>query len=278
MLALHNGHPRDKDITFLKENHIYEINGDKSFTSTTTFIHLFFPHFDSVKVIKKMRSSPNWVNSPYFGMTDQEITDKWDKKCKHSAEMGTMLHEYIEDVYNQEADREPPDVIKKEISLFNSFQIEVVDKLGYKPYRTEWYIYDEDIKIAGSIDMVFLKDPSDDSHVSIFDWKRVIALKECNPFQIARKPIQHLDDCNFNIYSLQLNMYKYILETKYNKILDEMKLVVIHPDNENYIVKDVPVMSDEIRAMIEHRKLHITSGAPPVTNSPARLNRRPVFL
>ena len=44
----------------------------------------------------------------------------------------------------------------------------VGDHPELKPYRTEWMIYDEDLKLAGSIDMVY---ENADGTLSIYDWK-----------------------------------------------------------------------------------------------------------
>ena len=38
-----------------------------------------------------------------------------------------------------------------------------------EPYRTEWMVYDEDLRFAGSIDMIF---KNKDGTLEIYDWKR----------------------------------------------------------------------------------------------------------
>ena len=43
------------------------------------------------------------------------------------------------------------------------------DYKDLKPYRTEWMIYDEELKLAGSIDMV---NENSDGTLQIRDWKR----------------------------------------------------------------------------------------------------------
>ena len=55
-----NAHERDKDIDLDEATHIYTIKGDKSYTSTTTFIHKNFEKFDSDKIIDNMMKSKNW--------------------------------------------------------------------------------------------------------------------------------------------------------------------------------------------------------------------------
>ena len=54
-------------------------------------------------------------------------------------------------------------------------------------------------------------------------------LKKVNPFQNMNEPLAHLPDCNYYHYCLQLNAYRYILETEYGFKVSEMLLGVFHP-------------------------------------------------
>ena len=58
--------------------------------------------------------------------------------------------------------------------------------------------------------------------------------------------ISEMHDTNFWHYTLQLNIYRYILETKYNKSVSGLYLVQLHPDVEegNYIIHEVPFLPD----------------------------------
>lgn len=252
-------HERDSRIVFYEEGHVYEVNGDRGYISTTTFIHRFFSVFNAVEVIRKMRLSKNWPSSPYNGQTDEQIMKIWDDKKQKAATLGTLMHAFIEDFYNQAgpSDDERALRIGREILLFEAF---ARDFQVYTPYRTEWCVFDEEFKIAGSIDMVFLRDSSNPDRVCIFDWKRVPELKKRNPFQKALPPLFPLDDCNFVHYSLQLNMYRHILQKHYGKIVEEMKLVLIHPENDSYKVHDVPIMEAEISRMLDARNREIQPG------------------
>ena len=62
-----------------------------------------------------------------------------------------------------------------------------------EPYRTEWEVYDEDIKLAGSIDKVYklIMDDGSEKYM-IYDWKRSKGIKETNNFESAYPPIEHL--------------------------------------------------------------------------------------
>lgn len=247
MLSTQNKHDRDERIKFFDEGHVYEVDGDRGYTSVTTFIHKYFQEFDAKKVIKKMRNSPKWESSPYYGKTDEEIMDQWETKKINSAESGTLMHLQIENFYNeQEVQTEK---ISTEWEYFNNFHKDF-DKI---PYRTEWYVFDEESRLAGSIDMIFRAEADNDVDLIIVDWKRTLELKLGNHFQKGLQPIEHLDDCNFVHYSLQLNTYKYILEKNYGKKIRSMFLVIIHPNNQNYMMKEVLPLHKEVQLMIREK-------------------------
>ena len=75
-----------------------------------------------------------------------------------------------------------------------------------------------------------------------------------NKFQKGTPPIEHLDDCNFNQYSLQLNLYKHILEKHYGIKIEGMFLVVLHPNNSTYLKMDIKCMQKEISWILEERR------------------------
>ena len=72
-LAEKNSHERDAHISFEEGPHIYTIDGDSDYTSVTKWNHSHFPKFDADLVIGKMMASPRWPQSPYFGMSKDEI-------------------------------------------------------------------------------------------------------------------------------------------------------------------------------------------------------------
>ena len=208
LLANKNAHVRDLCITFKEEGHEYTVKwdgnleGDKEFTSCTTFVHSLCNIFDNDKVIKQIMSSKNWnENNKYWGMTANQIKSLWRENGKISSEAGTKLHFDIECFYNGLL----VDNKSKEWFLFLQFNR---DHSHLEAYRTEWLIWDEENKITGSVDMVF----KDGEYFDIYDWKRSKSIEKV-PFgnkYLINKNVEHLPDCNFWHYSLQLNIYKSI--------------------------------------------------------------------
>ena len=241
-----HAHVRDQRIFFDEEPHIYYIDGSsENYLSATTIIHSFFHEFDAkrMSILTHKKHSKN-VDSKYYGMTPEEIQLMWTDNS--AAELGTKMHKDIELYFNNQLVQNDSD----EYSYFKNF-VKDHPELTSNPYRTEWVVFDEDVKIAGSIDMTF-KNP--DGSLTIYDWKRSKKITTDNRFQSGKAPFEHLADCNYNHYCLQLNLYKRILEKKYNQKIKQMFLLILHPTNEEYIKIKIPNLADDINVLYEHRK------------------------
>jgi ATP-dependent exoDNAse (exonuclease V) beta subunit len=227
MLETKNPHPRDKDIHFDEGPHIYTIKGDSSFTSVTTWVHKHFPPFNADKVIKNMMTSKNWGTNRYNGKSAQQIKNEWNQNKNEAASAGTKMHYDIECFYNNIYEDTNNSI---EFQYFTNFQNDIGSSLT--PYRTEWMVYHEEYKLAGSIDMIF---ENPDGTLQIYDWKRCKEIKKINAWNKSSTTpeIDFIPDTNYWHYCLQLNTYKKIIEEKYDKKVTDMYLVCLHPNNKN---------------------------------------------
>jgi len=249
-LANKNPHERDTHISFDEGPHIYTIDGERGYTSVTTWCHSHFEHFNPDNIIDKMMKSNKWPQSKYYGMTKQQIKDLWDKNGKEASTAGTKMHYDIECFYNnQDVNND-----SVEFKYFTDFYNKHKNKI---PYRTEWMVYDKELKFAGSIDMTYI---NKDGTIDIYDWKRCKEIKTHNKWQSSKTNcISHLPDTNYWHYSLQLNTYKYILEKQYGKQIKNMYLVVLHPNNHNgtFIKYKVHHLDDEMNDLIKLRRKNL---------------------
>ena len=138
----------------------------------------------------------------------------------------------------------------KEFKFFLNFHD---NHRNLNPFRTEWLIYDPKLLFAGAIDFV---SKNEDGTLSIYDWKRCKKIQQKNQYnKFSTNPIiSHIPDTNFWHYSLQLNIYKWILEHNYNETVSEMFLVCLHPDQKNYEKIKVPNLHTDIENLIEFRR------------------------
>jgi hypothetical protein len=62
-------------------------------------------------------------------------------------------------------------------------------------------------------------------------------------------------------YTVQLQLYKMLLEANYNVVIDSMSIVGLHPSQENYIKYDVAWEPKRMRLIVAHRKSCIAKQA-----------------
>ena len=256
-LANKNPHLRDERISFQEEGHKYTIDGVDAkrcanpYTSVTTLVHQQFEPFDADKIITKMMASPKWPQNKYFGKTAEEIKAGWKQSGDEASSAGTKMHYDIECFYN-DGERENDST---EYTYFKNFyndmeQRNISGTGPGEPYRTEWTVFDEELRLAGSIDMCFKKP---DGTIAIYDWKRSKEIKKTGGFmKFSKNPVlSHIPDLNYWHYSLQLNIYKTILERKYGEKVSEMYLVCLHPIHKNYQRIEVTNMSVEVGGLVK---------------------------
>jgi hypothetical protein len=266
-LTVINQHLRDNHINFDEPTHKYYVNGScQGNVSCTGFVHEFFGHFDAKAIIAKMRKGPKWATSKYYGKTDKEIMDEWSANGKTASEAGTAMHLAIEQFLHGSSEQIKPGMFETvEWKYFMKFWNDCGHDL--EPYRSEWEVFTDSleplpserkIKLCGSIDMVFRR--KSDGKFVIYDWKRSKEIKSENSYESGLCPLEHLPDTNYWHYTMQLNVYKWILEKYYGLEVADLYLVIIHPDQPSYRRMRLNIMTDEVEDMIECRRLAVEAG------------------
>jgi hypothetical protein len=240
-----NTHKRDKRIKFYPEEHIYTIDG-VPVPSASTIISKFFQEFDAVG-----KASNLSTRNPLYGLSVSEIVKIWKDRGVDAANKGTFLHEQIENYYLKQP--------YEETDEFYQFLNFINEHNDIKPYRSEWRIFDETNNIAGTIDLLV---ENNDGSYDIYDWKR--SKKVVNPYngQVIKEDnwgntgigiLQHIDDTSYNRYELQQNLYRHILEEKYDIKINNMYLIVMHTDEgyTNYHKISVPHLTNEINSILK---------------------------
>ena len=83
---------------------------------------------------------------------------------------------------------------------------------GLTAYRTEWVIWGDEERLAGSVDFIAIDERGD---LVIVDWKRSNGTKTTSAQawgKTMQRPCKSLLDSKLMCYRLQLNAYKYPIE------------------------------------------------------------------
>lgn len=244
---------QDQYIDFEPEGHIYTYKGGTKLLPVSSLIAYFFEPFDAEAAAQRQ-----WER---YHIPVEESLTKWKRIGCLACEVGTFLHEQTEHFFQEGffdtdytfcfQDKEEQISIEREKQHFLRF----VEDYKIQPYRQEWPVYDTDLNIAGTIDMICKEA---DGTFTIYDWKRsgkVVNLYgqpivEAFGGKTSLNGI-NLPDTAFYHYCLQQNLYRYMLETHYGIRVRGMNLVVLCPDYPTYYVAQVPRMEEVVAQVID---------------------------
>ena len=139
-------------------------------------------------------------------------------------------------------------------------------------WRTEMNLFCKDLMVAGQADAIYR---NENGEYEIYDWKRSKKIWpwgfcDC-PWVGGRK--QHVEledgsrcgafgnheltrnkqDCNKTHYTIQLNLYRWLLKRFYGIEAVRLVLVVLHPNQDDYIRMELPIWEDYVVALMVER-------------------------
>jgi hypothetical protein len=247
----------DNFITFKEDTHQYFDLDGIEYKSMSRVLNSIKIPFDE-KIVSKFVAKRD-------GLTQEEVLNKWKSIGDHSREFGTKIHNALEDYVN--AKKITDDRLKK---LAKEFSKELV---GYKKLVPEFVVYDKEFKIAGQTDLLLdrqNKPKSGDWIIDLIDyktniekgiyfdsiWRKNGVIRHYKKFLLS--PLDHLEECNYNLYSLQLSGYGYMLEKTYGVKIGKLFIVWIMYDEKedsfDYTMIPVPYMKMEIEALFNFNK------------------------
>lgn len=204
-------------ITLDIENHQYTLteNPDIRFISCTTLVSQYFSEFDALKIATKLTNS----HPKYNHMKPHELMSEWDD----ARDEGTFAHKELEEYIT---------LGKKPVMPKSRSGVEWLNNhidLSGEIYP-ELIVFSEELGIAGTVDLLVYNTLTE--KYDIYDWKTNKSIDEYGwGGKRGTKPATyHLPDCNFYHYSLQLSMYKYLLENFHDVEIGNLTLLHLRKD------------------------------------------------
>lgn len=225
------------DIVFHEDEHKYTYNGYEC-RSVTTLLKDYKHIFDDVLIAGKYAKK--------HGMELMEVLKNWEEIRERSGTIGTEVHRYAEMKFLQKAyiphwgNYEVPEQL---LTYVDNFYHDTKNKLI--PIKLEFVIGSFEKRLCGMIDKLFWNVKA--KELQIWDYKTSKKIETSSAFKNKmQKGLKHLDDCEYNTYSLQLGIYKKIIETECQIKLGNSYICWLNAENDNYKVIKTADMEQEV--------------------------------
>jgi len=201
----------------IKHVYIHRETG-KQYKSVTTTLSSIEPHFDVEGVSAAIVKQADHVKQErYIGLSQQEIIDYWQMLNDEANIYGTKVHDIIERYllanswYFPDTDTEEGQFEQKVIEAFDGLDIDKGTAVW-----PERILFAEEYELAGMSDLVI---DIDDVYFDVLDHKTNRVFNFYNPYgnETLYKPFDHLQACQWSIYTLQLSVYAYMYELEFPK-------------------------------------------------------------
>lgn len=251
------------NITYHDDVHKYYHDNGKQFTSVTTLLHKYASPFEE----------EYWseYKGDQHGIPSKDVLNGWQFMNDVATYKGSAIHDYAENKFLNKVFPYPEEKIKARFGydpvkpLFDANKKQVdgfYDKVKNKliPIRTELIVYDEKSMISGMVDLLVYNIKY--KEFQIWDYKTNKAYRKVDDAKYKMTGILgHLYDCEHTIYSLQLSLYKYIIEKITGLKLGKSYLVWFHQDNPSYQIIEADDMSTDIKKVVGEHQIQLLNAA-----------------
>lgn len=240
------------DLKYFDEPHKYYL-GNEELISVTTLIHQYQEEFDE----------DYWseYKANQFDLTQKEILRAWKFINRKGTMKGSIIHDYAENLLLNKVFKYPKNDIIKEFGfdpIIEEYEVtkKHVDKFCADskgkliPVKTELVMYDKESMIAGMADLIFYNVKM--KEFQIWDWKTNKAFSKSSERKLLDL-LYMLDDCDLEIYSLQLGLYKAILERNTGIKFGKSYLLWVSHNNPSYEIIEAKNREYYINQILQKR-------------------------
>lgn len=229
------------------EEHVYhhKVTGEK-YTSVTKILSSFEEVFDEDTVAGRIaKQPPSRRKKEYLGLNKEEILALWKKINDDANIFGNKIHDTIENyLLNDKFFFPKDDFSKKIIKAYNELDVD-----EGREVLPEKIVFSEKYKLAGSIDLPII---IDDNFFDIGDWKTNKDFGFYSKYgKCLLPPLDHLQDCKYTIYTLQLSIYAYMLEMETGLKCRQLWIGYFNRDTLKFEKIPVTYMKFEVKTILD---------------------------
>jgi ATP-dependent exoDNAse (exonuclease V) beta subunit len=239
---------KSSHIKFDEKTHIYtNINTGERYISGTQLLGKYKEKFDSDAIAERTAKKR--------GLTKDQILSEWKESANIATTKGTAIHETIQSMLMR-----IPEKFHSEYSIVAKKALVEIEKVlgNTSNITSEMLIWNDKLKIASQSDLVQRYTPPFCKHeiINIIDYKTNKAIDTYNKYNTYMlEPLNNLMECEYNIYSLQLSLYAYLLEKMYPQAkIGKLAIMWLNPHTEEWKTFAVPYMKYDVIRLLQDFK------------------------
>ena len=249
----------DNHIKFVPKGHEYYDKKDREYLSVTKFISKVLKEpFDENISFYIAKGKLGWKASPAdIELEAKKIKEEWKKENDKATKWGKFVHNNLEQYF-------------KTGHIIPEMKILITKLIDFiKPYNeiaAESYLYSIFYRMAGQVDLIVKRQKSASSVIDVYDYKTNIKKgiqfnsignsidkeKQYNRYFLDN--FNHMEDCNYNLYCFQLNIYAIMLQLTYGFKIGRLGIIFIHKSLDDFTYYPVPFMKYDTLRLLEERK------------------------
>jgi hypothetical protein len=257
-MAINNQHIEQPTgiVKFNEGPHTYENEEGQRYLSVTQLLDKFKNKFDAQTQVDISINNPKSI---YYGRDRQSVLDEWNKSGADARTGGTKFHKKKEDHHIKQS----YSIKEKDKAAFvpnPAFIIPMEDQGVMTDYLelpsgtySELILWSHRWRLAGIADKIII----DGDYFDVEDYKTNKEIKFTSYFkrgegyQMLKFPLNHIMDCSFYHYELQLSLYAYMFAELSGK--KPRNLVILHHPT----LPDGSIQQKETRYSVEYRRTDI---------------------
>ena len=226
-------------IKFNEAAHTYtHIDTKEKYISVTTFLAKYKPPFDADKHATRVAKREC--------VSKELVLETWEEEKNRACDRGTHIHKLLEEYIKA------GEVEDTYGWLYKSYD-KVVERT-IDPFDTvlcENLLYNEDVKIAGTADLIY---EHKGNEFTVGDFKTNKRFRFSSQYkERMHEPVTHLDYCEFNMYALQLSFYAWLHEKQTGKRC--RKCVVFYLKDDRFIPYHINYLKTDIYKILRESNL-----------------------
>ena len=222
-------------INFDEATHTYTNDSNQKYISVTTLLGKYKKPFDKHLHAQRVADRE--------GVPKEMVLETWEIEKNKACDKGTKIHKILEDYITVGETQDDYGWLYKSYNKSAEWHI---DK--FKKVLCENLLYSDDHMVAGTADLIY---EHSNGEFTIGDFKTNKKFRFSSPFgERLLGPVDHLHNCEFSNYSLQLSMYAYLYEQATGKKC--RKLVIFYLSGDRFSAYHCNYLKSDIKNLLKH--------------------------